>query len=396
MAGKNESTHEKGDRAWRRWIRFLERCGMGTDPFLDSLPRVNERVLVGRSFVVEYRVSSFDPEGRIIARRPVPMVSATVRDAIGSLASAFRKYGRLSPFHLEGDGHESGGSLHYRIEDLVQGFENVDLQVKKQKALSPLFLRDLNSFVKDKSLRWKVTSDLIIGSFFFAMRACEFCRTEVQGRTERLELQDLEFRDSHHRILPQTKRDLEERARLITIRFRNQKNGYKGEKRTMNMSGDNILCPVKVWARIVQRIRVKREDPAVDLAGVNEFIESGRIKEISSKQVLELLRWSCDEHEGEQRYGLRSSEIGTRSIRSGAVMSLALQKGASDRKIMMLGRWNSDAFLEYIRPQVLVTTGDTARLMTQTASFRDVSDCDWNIARTNKPSHFGAAHRKEE
>jgi hypothetical protein len=39
-------------------------------------------------------------------------------------------------------------------------------------------------------------------------------------------------------------------------------------------------------------------------------------------------------------------------------MALALQGGNSDKKIMMLGRWKSTAFLDYIRPQVLEWAGN--------------------------------------
>jgi len=53
-------------------------------------------------------------------------------------------------------------------------------------------------------------------------------------------------------------------------------------------------------------------------------------------------------------------------------MALALQGGNSDQKIMMLGRWKSTAFLNYIRPQVLEWTGDTSSIMAKTIPFLDV------------------------
>ena len=42
------------------------------------------------------------------------------------------------------------------------------------------------------------------------------------------------------------------------------------------------------------------------------------------------------------------------------------------KKIMMLGRWKSAAFLDYIRPQVLEWAGDMASEMAKTISFLDV------------------------
>ncbi len=94
--------------------------------------------------------------------------------------------------------------------------------------------------------------------------------------------------------------------------------------------------------------------------------------EIDSSQVLQLLRRTCVIYDGVNKYGIAESEIGTRSIRSGAAMALALQGGNSDKKIMMLGRWKSVAFLDYIRPQVLEWAGDMSSEMAKTISFLDV------------------------
>ena len=66
-----------------------------------------------------------------------------------------------------------------------------------------------------------------------------------------------------------------------------------------------------------------------------------------------VLQTTCRVHDGKNKYGIDASEIGTHSSRSGAAMSLSVQGGNSDKKIMMLGRWKSLAFLAYIRPQVL-------------------------------------------
>jgi hypothetical protein len=94
--------------------------------------------------------------------------------------------------------------------------------------------------------------------------------------------------------------------------------------------------------------------------------------EVESTKVLQLLRRTCAIYDGENKYGISESEIGTRSIRSGAAMALALQGGNSDKKIMMLGRWKSVAFLDYIRPQVLEWAGDMSSEMAKTISFLDV------------------------
>jgi hypothetical protein len=61
-----------------------------------------------------------------------------------------------------------------------------------------------------------------------------------------------------------------------------------------------------------------------------------------------------------------------KSIRSGAAMVLFLQNVSSDQ-IMILGQWDSEAFLVYIRPQVLEWTNSMSKSMIAIDSFTDIS-----------------------
>ena len=72
-------------------------------------------------------------------------------------------------------------------------------------------------------------------------------------------------------------------------------------------------------------------------------------------------------------FGYGAIDIGTRSIRSGAAMGLFLMNHPV-AKIMILGRWSSDAFLVYIRPQVLEWTNQMSGDMIRNDSFFDASD----------------------
>jgi hypothetical protein len=66
---------------------------------------------------------------------------------------------------------------------------------------------------------------------------------------------------------------------------------------------------------------------------------------------------TCSIFRGFKTFGFHPREIGNKSIRSGAAMSLFLMDH-SPAKIMILGHWSSDAFLVYIRPQVLEWTNN--------------------------------------
>ena len=268
---------------------------------------------------------------------------------------------------------------------MIRGYEKDDPPPRRQKAVTPALLLDLVKYTKGLSEWAKHAADLIVGGYFFAMRACEFCRTEKPGRTRRVTLGDIVFRDQHSRVVAQGDPKLDEKAMFVTICFTDQKNGTKMERRSHRKTGQETLCPVKSWARVIQRVRSQIRTSEDDSIPVCVYREGQSAKEIRSSQVLQLIRESCEFHDGENRYGIKASELGTRSIRSGAAMALAIQGDTSDKKIMMLGRWKSTAFLNYIRPQVLEWAGDTAQQMAKTKSFLDVGNDQGNARETKPP-----------
>lgn len=269
---------------------------------------------------------------------------------------------------------------------MIKSFENEDPPKQKQKAISSLFLRDMRAFAM-KGPRWtRVAADLIIGAFFFAMRACEFCQVQNERVTEQVTLGDIVFRDDRNAIVPQGDGDLEGKSNFVTIRFANQKNRSRNERRTLKRTGCEILCPVRAWARTVARLRAESVEPLSDSTTISSYIIQGEVYEVRSDQVLQLLRLSCDANDGANRYGIRSDELGTRSIRAGAAMALALGEDGTEKEIRRLGRWKSNSFMDYIRPQVLEFAGDTAKTMIQTSSFRDLGEYSPRRKRSS-PNH---------
>ena len=104
---------------------------------------------------------------------------------------------------------------------------------------------------------------------------------------------------------------------------------------------------MKIWHAIVKRIRSypgSNDDTPVSAVWRNK-----RIQHITSEEMIASLR-AAVEAIGEEKFGFKSSEIGTHSIRSGAAMAMFLDE-IPVYVIMMIGRWSSDAFLKYIRKQ---------------------------------------------
>ena len=90
------------------------------------------------------------------------------------------------------------------------------------------------------------------------------------------------------------------------------------------------------------------------------------------QRVVSLLRLTCNRCKDERGYGIEPHELGSRSIQSGAAMALFLNDHPAER-IMILGRWLSDAFMVYIRPQVLEWVKIMAEDMAATKDFRDLN-----------------------
>jgi hypothetical protein len=81
---------------------------------------------------------------------------------------------------------------------------------------------------------------------------------------------------------------------------------------------------------------------------------------------------------GETKLGINWSEIGSKSIRSGAAMAMYLA-GTLVFMIMLVGHWPSTAFLKYIRKQVQEFLHGISLKMIEIQSFRHVQ----NSAATN-------------
>jgi hypothetical protein len=223
--------------------------------------------------------------------------------------------------------------------------------------------------------------DLLIAGFFFATRPCEIVRTKSPGKTKTLELRDIIFRDSARKIIPHSDPSLLQRVEFVTVTWRNQKNGKRLDSRTQRRTHDPLLCPAFRLGRVVQRV-------LLTVPGVTERTllctlynkDTKQTTHLQDEFTLNLLRSTCAMFGGKSTFGFNPHEIGNRSIRSGAAMALFL-KDHSTAKIMILGRWSSDAFLVYIRPQVLEWTNNMSRDMISFDSFLDVGLYD--IASTH-------------
>jgi hypothetical protein len=218
-----------------------------------------------------------------------------------------------------------------------------------------------------------IIAELAIVAFFFAMRSCECTTTPTPGKTKTINLPGIIFRDRNKQVVPHDSPDLAE-AEHVSLTFEDQKNNEKNDTRSQRRTDDPILCPVRRSASLVSRILRLVPNHGASTT-VNTILDSGTVLAMSQEFLRDRLRVTCTALGGKKAFGYSASDIGTKSLRSGAAMALFLMNHSTER-IMLLGRWKSAAFLVYIRPQVLEWTNDMSRDMIHHDSFLDVSDFD--------------------
>jgi hypothetical protein len=113
-------------------------------------------------------------------------------------------------------------------------------------------------------------------------------------------------------------------------------------------SGDTVLDRVRCLVSLVKRILATVPD-ACDTTTINTMCFEDDAFLLSSTNLRDQLRHSCIMG-ASATFGFDATEIGTKSLRSGAAMALFLMDYSTAGN-MILGRWSSDAFLVYIRPQ---------------------------------------------
>jgi hypothetical protein len=125
-----------------------------------------------------------------------------------------------------------------------------------------------------------------------------------------------------------------------------------------------MVCPLLPYVSVDQRIKCLVPD-CTGTTTINSIWINGKILQIDNPFTQELFRAFC--------FGLH--EIGNKSLRPGAaIMSLFLHNVLGDR-VMTLGSWASQAFLDYIWPKVLEWTNSMSQTMIQTDSFLDALNC---------------------
>jgi hypothetical protein len=258
----------------------------------------------------------------------------------------------------------------------LKACDNTDPPKKQQRAITPKLLRamfELSGCDSEEGHDSKeaVVAETAIVAYFYAMRSCEITSTPNPGRTKIVRLRGVTFRDAANREIEHTSGNIRA-ARRVTVMFENQRNGLKNDRRTHERTGDPVMCPVLRLASLVERVMrmVPNAGPDTPISAIHH---DGTTAPVTGATLRRNMRSACTLKGGSATFGYSATDIGTRSLRSGAAMGLFLMNHPV-AKIMILGRWSSDAFLDYIRPQVLEWTNQMSSDMIFHDSFFDASD----------------------
>jgi hypothetical protein len=207
----------------------------------------------------------------------------------------------------------------------------------RQKPIMPKFLRTFHAFLSTATSKTGDASTLahvadpVLGAFFFAMRSCEHTKSIPTGRTKRVRLGCFVFRTASRRALLHFDPKRLHQAECATIVFEDQKNGKKMDARTHSRSGHKFLCPALRWGSAIQRT-------IATIPGWNEqtalcsVVLDGDTVEIGDAFVRKLLHHTCSMFGGFKTFGFYPQEIGNKSLRSGAAVSLFLMDHSPARQ----------------------------------------------------------------
>jgi hypothetical protein len=172
-------------------------------------------------------------------------------------------------------------------------------------------------------------------------------------------------------------------AQSVSITFEFQKKEVRDDTISHQRSGDRNnngpMCPVKACISLILRAQTfpLSPDQLMDTP-INTLFLSRVPQQIPSEVFLDTIRRTVKDM-GKEKLGFSPEECGTHSNRSGGAMSMFLS-GTPVYTIMLIGRWSSDAFMRYIRKQVLAASHGISRKMLTYEDFFTVPDFIHNAA----------------
>lgn len=279
-------------------------------------------------------------EGRFSSKGNKTLMSKSVRATLDNVAQTIKLADQPDP-RLDNE-----GKFAFLLQRQLRNYSNNDKPEQQQAAITGSILREFYK-ISQSSNSDRAMCELFIGAFFFAMRSCEYVKVSGHRKTKTLTVNNIRFFKKNKLINHNDPRL--HLSDCVSITFELQKRDTKHDTITQHKSGDTLLCPVKIWAKIIRRL-ISYESTTKNTTVNTYMLSNNKLHCFSGPELLKRLRLAATSI-GPDVLGFSADQIGLHSARSGAAMAMYLA-GVPVFTIMLLGRWSSEAFLRYIRKQV--------------------------------------------
>jgi hypothetical protein len=168
-------------------VPYCNSTGLIGDVFLTDLSK-QERTHFLSCFTVAVH------DGRFLQLGDAPLACGTVKRTINNVAAAFRSHGHTNP------ARDRDGNLDWNLSRQYRAYKSSDPKEIQQKAVLLGVISLIASLNATESQH--VSSQLIIGAFFFACRSCKYLEVShpETKRAKQLMLGNLAFYKSDIKI----------------------------------------------------------------------------------------------------------------------------------------------------------------------------------------------------
>ncbi len=154
-------------------------------------------------------------------------------------------------------------------------------------------------------------------------------------------------------------------ADSATVCIAHTKNGTKRAV-VHHSCGRGPICPVAALAWRVANIQAGPARGNINLV----YHAGGRVSRVMDRDIGIAVRWGATSNQLTSR-GYTLNRVSSHSLRAGGAMAMKLS-GASDSRIMRVGRWLSLTYLTYIHSQIGALTAGVAWKMSTAFRFQNV------------------------
>eukprot|EP00644_Phytophthora_capsici_P008700 jgi/Phyca11/111614/e_gw1.20.587.1 len=228
-----------------------------------------------------------------------------------------------------------------RLELLLRGIKRLSTPRRKKQPLTPPFLRLLYRSLSMAKPRQRLLWGSIVIGYFFLLRRSEFLKIGKTRHFYCLKTCNIYFSDDNGRKVNSGI------ATSVTMGLEGAKNDQfgRGAWRTMNSSGDKLLCPLKGLRHVLRARKLLHQDSNPHLCAT-----------LTAQEVAAAIKSTA------RSIGVPAASYSSHSIRIGGATALA-SGGADKLAIKHLGRWLSNCYEEYPRLAATHSSGLSQRMV---------------------------------